>query len=103
MGRTYRALDVAGNLLEKGDTVTTLAGSVTARVCDVSFEQETAFVRLRPTHTPYAKGIWHAADRVLRLAVARKPAETGSQAATAARAHPSSRKPIRRQALGSRR
>ena len=81
------AIDVNGSSIEKGDTVTTITGSLTARVCNISIEFDTSFVQLRPLHLPSAKAVWHAADHVLRLArptvrpkpTPRKPAKNSAR------------------------
>jgi uncharacterized Zn ribbon protein len=70
--RGAMALDVNGQEIGKGDTVTTISGDLTGKVYDVRMELGTSFVRLRPVHQPYTPGIWHAADRVVRLKAARK-------------------------------
>lgn len=68
-----KAVDLNGVELHKGDTVSTLNGGTTAKVCDIAFEpDETAFVRLRPLHSPFSRGIWHAAEHVQRVAAARR-------------------------------
>ncbi|MEE9212328.1 MAG: hypothetical protein V3U29_06710 [Phycisphaeraceae bacterium] len=76
MQKITKTQDVSGQDLTKGDTVTTLNGDLTAKVCDLCEEAGTPFVRLRPLHHPYGRGVWHAADQVLRLAKARlRPSE----------------------------
>lgn len=70
---TNAVLDVAGNVLDKGDTVTTISGGLTAKVCAIQIDSDCAFVQLRPIHQPFGKGVWHAADRVLRLSTAKRP------------------------------
>lgn len=72
MSKIAHASDCSGRKLTKGDTVTDLAGQITGRICDIANEDGTLFVRLRPLHQPYTNGVWHAADRVLWLADARK-------------------------------
>ena len=65
--------DYAGHSIEKGDTVTTLSGGLTGKVCDLAVETDsTAFVCIKPTHRPFSKGVWHAADRVQRTGGSRK-------------------------------
>jgi hypothetical protein len=66
------ATDVNGYELHKGDTVTTISGDLTGKVYDIRVESDAIFVRLRPLHQPYQTGIWHAADRVLRLKGAKR-------------------------------
>ena len=68
-----KACDLNGVEIQKGDTVTTLNGGTTAKVCDIAFEADsTAFVRLRPLHSPFSRGVWHAAEHVQRIAAARR-------------------------------
>ena len=62
------AEDVSGRALNKGDTVSTLNGDMTGRISDIAAEDGTIFVRLRPVHQPYGRGVWHAADRVQYVA-----------------------------------
>ncbi len=71
--KSSRALDVDGRELQKGDTVATLTGNMTAKVTDIALEADnTMFVCLRPVHRPFSKGIWHPADQVQRIALAKK-------------------------------
>ncbi len=68
-----KTMDVDGRELRKGDTVATLSGNITAKVTDIVMESDrTSFVCLRPVHQPFSKGIWHAADQVQRIAVAKR-------------------------------
>ncbi|MEX0776677.1 MAG: hypothetical protein WD042_13320 [Phycisphaeraceae bacterium] len=68
--------DFDGRPLQKGDTVATLTGNVTAKVTDIVVDTDsTSFVCLRPVHRPFSRGVWHAADQVQRIATAKKPAE----------------------------
>ena len=70
--KSQRALDIDGREVHKGDTVATLMDHVTAKVMDIAVEADrTSFVCLRPLHRPFSKGIWHAADQVQRIAVAK--------------------------------
>ncbi len=69
--KVERVLDVSGRELAKGDTVTTLSGDLTGRVCDMAAEAGAQFVLLRPAHQPYGPGIWHPADQVNRVAPGR--------------------------------
>lgn len=67
------ALDVDGVEIQKGDMVSSLGDGSTARVCDISVESdETFFVRLRPVHSPFGRGVWHAAEHVRRIGAGRK-------------------------------
>ena len=59
-----RVRDVGGRPVKKGDTVATLNENLTAKVCDVRFDGDIGFVRLRLAHQPYSRGVWHAADHV---------------------------------------
>ena len=70
--RIETARDIAGYEIRKGDTVSTVNDHVTARVCDLALEGGTAFVRIRPLHQPYARGLWYAAEQVLLLTTARR-------------------------------
>ena len=62
--------DYCGRALRRGDTVSTLNGYLTARVCDIASDDGARFVRLRPLHQPYGPGTWHAADQVVWVAAA---------------------------------
>ena len=65
--------DMGGRKLGKGDTVMTVSGNVTAKVCDIALETDsTAFVCLRAVHQPFSRGVWHAADQVMWIASARR-------------------------------
>ena len=72
MRKIVNAVDVAGHELGKGDTVVTLGSQATATIADLAVEGETQFVKLRPIHQPYGRGVWHAADCVQWLAYGRK-------------------------------
>ncbi|MCC5828204.1 MAG: hypothetical protein JJU36_02040 [Phycisphaeraceae bacterium] len=73
MTKVDSALDVDGDEIQKGDTVASLGDGMTGRVCDISVESDdTAFVRLRPIHSPFGKGVWHAAEHVKRVGAGRK-------------------------------
>jgi len=59
--------------MEIGDTVTTVAGDMTGKICDICVESEVSFVQVRPLHQSSGRGLWHAADRTMWLsAVGRK-------------------------------
>ena len=61
--------DVAGKLIEVGDTVVTVNGQTTGRVCEIAREDDdTAFVSIRPVYHSYGKGVWYAADQVFWVA-----------------------------------
>ncbi|MBB6428590.1 hypothetical protein [Algisphaera agarilytica] len=61
--------DVAGRALEVGDTVVTVNGQTTGRVCEIAYEEDDlGFVAIRPVHHSYAKGVWYAADQVFWVA-----------------------------------
>lgn len=75
MEKVETTLDVSGRELNKGDTVSTLNGAMTARISDIALEGDAAFVRLRPVFQPYGPGIWHAADRVVYVAAGKKKQE----------------------------
>lgn len=62
--------DYSGRPMKRGDTVSTLNGQLTARICDIASDGDAAFVRLRALHQPYGPGVWHAADRVVWVAAA---------------------------------
>ncbi len=62
------ARDYSGTSIEKGDTVVTLNGQSTAKVCGLAREDDTEFVCLRPAHQSYGKGMWYAADQVYWVA-----------------------------------
>ena len=72
MKKVTTAEDANGRPLEKGDTVTTLNGSTTGKISDLATEGDTTFVELRPVHQPYGPKVWHAAERVMWVAAAKK-------------------------------
>lgn len=72
MQKLDEAADYSGRPVKRGDTVSTLNGQLTARVCDIADHDETVFVRLRPLHQPYGRGTWHAADRLVWIAAANR-------------------------------
>ncbi|MEM6854978.1 MAG: hypothetical protein AAF911_07675 [Planctomycetota bacterium] len=74
--------DVAGKPIEVGDTVVTVNGQTTGRVCEVTVEDDdTAFVAIRPVYHSYGKGVWYAADQVFWVA---RSAEADKKKKTAA-------------------
>ena len=93
MRKLDEARDYEGRPVAKGDTVSTLNGQLTARVCDIADNGEMVFVRLRPLHQPYGKGTWHAADRLIWVAAAtrrkRKSRSASSATGTAEGSSPS--------------
>jgi len=72
MHETALAYDFSGRELCKGDVVSTLSGSVTGRISQIALDDETVFVRVRPMHQSYGRGMWHAADRVVHVSSPRK-------------------------------
>lgn len=73
MRKVKTAKDFNGNEVRRGDVVSTLDGRLTAKVCDIAMEMDkTTFVRLRPVHSPFDKGIWHAAEHVQWVSGGRK-------------------------------
>lgn len=68
MRKIQAGKDHSDRALHRGDTVTTLNGYLTARVCDIASEEGEIFVRLRPLHQPYGPGTWHAAEHVMWVA-----------------------------------
>ncbi|HEX7008571.1 MAG TPA: hypothetical protein VF184_01225 [Phycisphaeraceae bacterium] len=93
MRKIDQTQDYSGRPLERGDTVSTLNGHLTARVCDIATDGETTFVCLRPLHQPYSPGIWHAADRVIWVAAGanRRKKKNRDSTAKAQPASPSAR------------
>lgn len=88
MKKVDNATDSAGRRMEKGDTVSTLTGHLTARICDLARDGEEEFVQLRPLHQPYSPGVWHSADRVMWVAAGkRRKAEAKAKAEAAAAAN----------------
>jgi len=70
------ARDANGQEIYKGDTVATIGDNTSAKVGDLCEDMGTEFIRLKPLHQPYGKGIWHAADTVIRISgPSRKKAE----------------------------
>lgn len=83
--------DVSGRELTKGDTVATLSGDMTGRVCDLAVDAGAPFVLLRASHQPYGPGVWHPADQVTRVAVGRVRKRAETRLGTSAQPH---RKPL---------
>ncbi len=73
MKQVKRVCDANGQKVYRGDMVTSLNDHVTSKIMDMcrDIELETEFVRLRPQHQSMGKGIWHAAEHVLRLRAGR--------------------------------
>lgn len=61
-------LDVAGTSIEIGDTVVTVNGQSTGKVIEIKPEDDIHFIRLRPAHQSYGKGVWYASDQVFWVA-----------------------------------
>lgn len=72
MRKLKKTQDVSGRQIEIGDTVTTISGDVTGKICDICQESDVTFVRVRPLHQSYGQGIWHAADRTMWLSASRQ-------------------------------
>ena len=68
MNAVEEAQDVAGTQIIKGDTVATVNGQTTGKVCDLAREDNLDFVCLRPAHQSYGKGMWYSADQVYWVA-----------------------------------
>lgn len=68
------AHDADGTELIKGDTVATIGDNTAARVADlcIDMDLDLEYVRLKPLHQAYGKGLWHAADRVIRLSATKR-------------------------------
>ncbi|MFP4144874.1 MAG: hypothetical protein ACLFV3_06985 [Phycisphaeraceae bacterium] len=81
MQKIENTTDHSGRPLERGDTVTTLNGYLTARISDIAAEGEMTFVRLRPLHQPYGPGTWHAADRVIWVSASNRRKKKKKKAA----------------------
>ena len=83
MRKVDKAADFNGRAMGKGDTVSVLSDHMTARICDIALDDGELFVRLKPLHQPYGRGIWLAAEQVLWLAAGRKnkprPRQTASK------------------------
>lgn len=74
--------DVAGKPIEVGDTVVTVNGQTTGRVCQITREDDgTAFVAIRPVYHSYGKGVWYASDQVFWVARPNDPAKKKKEAA----------------------
>lgn len=87
MRKINKAFDVSGRKIEVGDTVTTLNGDLTGKICDICQESDVAFVRVRPLHQSYGQGIWHAADRTMWLSASRQRPSNKTPAKTPAPGH----------------
>ena len=85
--------DANGSKLRKGDVVAPLRGDLRGKICDLRRELGTAFVRIRPAHRPYDRGVWYAADHVQLLQRADPPRPAGSSPPPARR--PAGRRPAR--------
>ena len=78
MQKVESSPDFDGHKLEKGDTVLLLSDNSSAKIADLARDEDQYFVRLRPLHQPYGKGVWHAADRVVFQSAGRKNKKTDS-------------------------
>lgn len=85
MQKVDTANDYRGRPITTGDTVAILSDNTSARVAEVATEGDQAFVRLRPLHQPYGKGVWHAADAVVWLSTRKAK---GADAAAKAKGRP---------------
>ncbi|MEM8738601.1 MAG: hypothetical protein AAGG38_09010 [Planctomycetota bacterium] len=84
------ASDVSGTILEIGDTVVAVNGQSTGRICEITCEDDTSFICVRPVHQSYGKGIWYAADQVFWVA---RPAAAKAKESASAQPPASSGKP----------
>jgi hypothetical protein len=82
------ARDADGNEIMKGDTVATLGDNTAARVADLCIDDDMdlEYVRLKPLHQAYGKGLWHSADRVIRLSATKRKTEEEKQKEAAEKA-----------------
>ena len=71
MKKLKKTYDVSGRMIQLGDTVTTLSGDLTGKICDICKDVDVSFVRVRPLHQSYGRGVWHAADRMIWMSTAR--------------------------------
>jgi len=71
MRKMKKTIDVSGRVIALGDTVTTINGDLTGKICDICRDADVNFVRVRPLHQSYGQGMWHAADRTMWLSTAR--------------------------------
>lgn len=67
MNEIPEALDLNGRAIQRGDTVTNIGGDITGKIKDIVRDDGELFVEVRPLHRSTGKGVWHAADRLLRL------------------------------------
>lgn len=67
MKKATEAKDREGQLVRKGDVVATLSDNISAKICDICEDLGEYFVRLRPVHQPFGRGVWHSAEHVVRL------------------------------------
>ncbi len=75
-GRLFGMIsDINGLEVDKGDMVAPLTGDFRGRVSAVKLEDGEGFVCIRPSHRPYSKGVWYAAEHVQRLQKAKVPDE----------------------------
>ncbi len=72
MAKVEAANDYSGRKVEKGDTVVLLNDNSSAKVADLARDGDQFFLRLRPLHQPYGKGVWHPADQVVFQSASRK-------------------------------
>jgi hypothetical protein len=90
MANVEEASDVAGVSLKEGDTVATVNGQTSGKVCEVRMEDGAEFIRVRPTHQPYGKGMWYAADQVFRVA---RPTPSKPATASVSKSKTTAKKP----------
>jgi hypothetical protein len=72
MRKVAKAHDASGRAVNVGDTVSTINGDFTGKISDIREDGEAEFVCVKPLYRAYGRGEWHASDRVVWLATARK-------------------------------
>ena len=71
MRKITQAKDVNGNPVKRNDMVVTIGDHVSAKIADLCRENDMDFLLLKSQHQSYNRGVWHPADQVLRISVAK--------------------------------
>lgn len=80
MTKVEEAVDYSGRKVEKGDTVILMSDNSSAKVADLAKDGDQFFLRLRPLHQPYGRGVWLPSDHVVFQSPNRKNKNKGNNA-----------------------
>ena len=69
MEKLEETTDYEGRQIRRGDIVSPLSHGMRAKISDICIDElDMVFVQLRPEHRPTQRGVWHPADRVVKIA-----------------------------------